>query len=412
MEKTMKVTACAALAALALAAAASGQPLALHYNHPAEDWQSQALPIGNGRLGAMIFGDPLHEHLQLNEISLWTGDEKDTGSYQNLGDLWLDLKHGAVQSYQRRLDIDSAVHTIQYRADGIKYAREYFASAPQQVLVFRFTADKPGAYQGTLKLSDAHAAGTQAAGNLLTAGGQLANGLRYETAVQVVNSGGRVTASADGALHIEHADALTILVAAGTDYSPDRARGGRGEGPHERIVAQLRAAAAMPFTALRAAHLADYQRLFRRVSLSFGPGGGDLPTDERLLRYRDGTADNELEALFFQYGRYLLISSSRPGSLPANLQGLWNNSNDPPWRSDYHSNINIQMNYWLAEPTNLAECAIPFFDYVNSLRGVRADSTRQHYPNVRGWTVQTENNIFRSEERRVGKECRSRWSPY
>ena len=394
MRMTMRVTTRVWIVALTLAVVAPGQRLALHYPQPAEDWQSQALPIGNGRLGAMIFGDARHEHLQLNEISLWTGDEKDTGSYQNLADLFLDLAHGAGQSYQRRLDIDSAVHTIQYRADGIKYAREYFASAPKQVLVFRFTADKPGAYQGTLKLSDAHAAGTQAAGNLLTAGGQLANGLRYETAVQVVNSGGRVTASADGTLHIEHADALTILVAAGTDYSPDRARGWRGEGPHERIVAQLRAAAAMPFTGLRAAHLADYQRLFRRVSLSLGAGGGDLPTDERLLRYRDGTADNELEALFFQYGRYLLISSSRPGSLPANLQGLWNNSNDPPWRSDYHSNINIQMNYWLAEPTNLAECAIPFFDYVNSLRGVRAEATRQHYPNVRGWTVQTENNIF------------------
>ena len=136
------------------------------------------------------------------------------------------------------------------------------------------------------------------------------------------------------------------------------------------------------------------RRLFRRVSLNLGGGAADLPTDERLVRYRDGAEDGELEALFFQYGRYLLISSSRPGSLPANLQGLWNNSNNPPWRSDYHSNINIQMNYWPAEPTNLSECAIPFFDYVNSLRGVRAEATRQHYPNVRGWTVQTENNIF------------------
>jgi alpha-L-fucosidase 2 len=394
MGMTMRVTTRVWIVALTLAAVAPGQRLALHYHHPAADWQSQALPIGNGRLGAMIFGDARREHLQLNEISLWTGDEKDTGSYQNLADLFFDLAHGAEQSYQRRLDIDSAVHTIQYRADGIDYAREYFASAPQQVLVFRFTADKPGAYKGTLKLNDAHAAGSLADGNLLTAGGQLANGLRYETAVQVVNSGGRVTASADGALQIENADELTILVAAGTNYVPDRARGWRGEGPHERIVGQLRAAAAMPYTGLRAAHVADYQRLFRRVSLSLGAGAGDLPTDERLLRYRDGADDAELEALFFQYGRYLLISSSRPGSLPANLQGLWNNSNDPPWRSDYHSNINIQMNYWLAEPTNLAECAIPFFDYVNSLRGVRAEATRQHYPNVRGWTVQTENNIF------------------
>jgi len=145
---------------------------------------------------------------------------------------------------------------------------------------------------------------------------------------------------------------------------------------------------------LLAAHVKEHQRLFRRVSLRLGSGAPDLPTDERLVRYRDGAADGELEALFFQYGRYLLISSSRPGSLPANLQGLWNNSNNPPWRSDYHSNINIQMNYWLAEPTNLAECAIPFFDYVDSLRGVRGEATRQHYPNVRGWTVQTENNIF------------------
>jgi alpha-L-fucosidase 2 len=390
--------ACLASLALALVAIASGQHLALHYNQSAGDWQSQALPIGNGRLGAMIFGDARREHLQLNEISLWTGDEKDTGSYQNLGDLWLELSHGAPQGYERRLDIDTATHGIVYSADGIAYRREYLASAPQQVLVLRYTADKSGAYSGTLKLSDAHAAPTTAAGNLLRARGKLANGLQYETEVQLVNSGGHVTASADGVLHIEKADTLTIFVAAGTNYLADRAHGWRGDAPHERIERQLQAAAAKPYAGLREAHVADYQSLFHRVSLNLGSNSGgaaaDLPTDERLVRYRDGAEDGELEALFFQYGRYLLISSSRPGSLPANLQGLWNNSNNPPWRSDYHSNINIQMNYWLAEPTNLSECAIPFFDYVNSLRGVRAEATRQHYPNVRGWTVQTENNIF------------------
>jgi alpha-L-fucosidase 2 len=394
MEKTMKYIARAFLTVLGLALAASGQRLALRYNQPAEDWQSQALPIGNGRLGAMIFGDARHEHLQLNEISLWTGDEKDTGSYQNLGDLWLDLTHGAVERYQRLLDIDSAIHSIEYTADGIAYRREYLASAPLQTLVLRYTTDQPGAYNGTLKLNDAHAARTTASGNLLTAGGKLANGLLYETAVQVINTGGRIAASADGVLQIERADALTVLVAAGTSYVADRARGWRGDAPHERIEAQLKAAAAKSYADLRAAHVADYQRLFRRVSLKLGAGAPDLPTDERLVRYRDGAADGELEALFFQYGRYLLISSSRAGSLPANLQGLWNNSNNPPWRSDYHSNINIEMNYWPAEPTNLAECAIPFFDYVDSLRGVRTLATRQHYPNVRGWTVQTENNIF------------------
>src|ERR1017187_3402874 len=305
MGMTMRVTTRIGIVALALIAVAPGQRLALQYHQPAGDWQSQALPIGNGRLGAMIFGEARREHLQLNEISLWTGDEKDTGSYQNMADLFFDLAHGAEQSYQRRLDIDDAIHSIEYTADQIAYRREYLASAPHQTLVLRYTADRRGAYTGTLKLADAHAARSQASGNRITASGTLTNGLQYETAVQVVNSGGRVTASADGALHIEKADALTILVAAGTNYVPDRARGWRGEGPHDRIVAQLRAAAAMPYPALRVVHLADYWRLFRRVSLSLGPGAGDLPTDERLLRYPDGAADNELEALFFQYRRYL-----------------------------------------------------------------------------------------------------------
>ena len=270
MEKIMNVNVRVFFIALALTTVAYGQRLALHYNQPAEDWQSQALPIGNGRLGAMIFGDARHEHLQLNEISLWTGDEKDTGSYQNLGDLWLDLTHGAPQAYERRLDLDSAIHSIVYTADGIAYRREYLASAPQGMLVLRYTADKPGAYSGTLKLNDAHAARTTATGNRLTAGGKLANGLQYESAVQLVNTGGRVTASADGMLHIENVDALTILVAAGTNYLADRARGWRGDAPHERIDRQLRAAAAKPYDELRAAHVADYQRLFRRVSLQLG----------------------------------------------------------------------------------------------------------------------------------------------
>jgi alpha-L-fucosidase 2 len=218
MKKTKKVT--IRILFIAFLAAVAGQRLALHYNQPAEDWQSQALPIGNGRIGAMIFGDAQHEHLQLNEISLWTGDEKDTGSYQNLADLWLDLTHGAPQAYQRRLDIDSAIHTIQYTADGIAFRREYLASAPQQALILRYTADKSGAYNGTLKLSDAHAARTTAAGNRLSAGGKLANGLQFETVVQLVSKGGRVTASTDGLLHIENVDSLTILVAAGTNYGP------------------------------------------------------------------------------------------------------------------------------------------------------------------------------------------------
>jgi len=403
---------------LLLCATALSQPnpkLTLSYLHPAEDWQTQALPIGNGRLGAMIFGDPQHEHLQLNEISLWTGNEKDTGRYQNLADLTLDLDHGPAEpaSYRRQLSLSDAIHSIDYAAGHTRYHREYFASFPSQVLVFEFTADRPGAYSGTLKLTDAHKAPTTAAAappnHSLTATGKLDNGLNYETQVWILNEGGSVRAG-DGAIRIEKADALTVIVGAGTDYLPDRAKSWRTDLPHDRITRQLRAAASkrLPFKEMRRAHDDDYSQLFDRVSLSLGRSPENTvsrPTDERLVAYAKGSPDPELEALFFQFGRYLLISSSRPGSLPANLQGLWNNSNNPPWRSDYHSNINIEMNYWLAEVTNLSECHLPFFDYVNSLRGVRTEATHDYYLNqvdvsklerkpVRGWTVQTENNIF------------------
>jgi alpha-L-fucosidase 2 len=386
---------------------AHAQPMALWYTQPAEDWQTQALPIGNGRLGAMTFGGAQHEHVQLNEISLWTGDEKDTGSYQNLGDLYLDLTHGPETAYRRQLDVNTALHAIEYAAGGVTYHREYFASFPQQVLVFHYTADQPGAYSGALKFSDAHNAPSTISNLTLTSAGKLENGLLYETQIQVIHSGGRVTAEG-GVFRVEKADSVTVLVAAGTNYLPDRARLWRGDPPHSRVARQLQLAAAKPIQALRSAHAADFQKLFHRVSLDLGGSSEalwNLPTDQRLVQYGKGTADPELEALFFQLGRYLLISSSRPGSLPANLQGLWNNSNNPPWRSDYHSNINIEMNYWPAEATNLSECHLPFFDYVNSLRGVRTEATRNYYLNqadlakverksVRGWTVQTENNIF------------------
>jgi alpha-L-fucosidase 2 len=341
----------------------------------------------------MIYGGAQSEHLQLNEDSLWTGDEKDTGRYQNLADLYLALDHPDPVNYRRLLDIGAALHTIEYSSGGASYRREYFASAPAQVLVLHFTCDTPAKYDATLKLSDAHGAVTLVNGAVLAIAGKLENGLEYETRAQVIASGGTVSAL-DGTLRIQHADSFTILVAAGTSYAPDRSRKWRGENPHNRIAAQLQAAATASYSDLKAAHIADYRRLFDRAALDLGAGADHLSTGERLIRYGQGAADPALEALFFQYGRYLLISSSRPGSLPANLQGIWNNSNNPPWRSDYHSNINIQMNYWPAEVTNLSDCALPFFDYVNSLRGVRTDATREHYTNVRGWTVQTENNIF------------------
>jgi alpha-L-fucosidase 2 len=396
------------ISGLFLAASAFAQTLSLKYDRPAQDWQSQALPIGNGRLGAMIFGDPQREHLQLNENTLWTGDEKDTGRYQNLADLFVELAPaGEVRNYSRRLDLDSATHFVDYEAGGTRYHRVYFASFPDQVLAFRFTADKPGSYSGTARLTDAHAAPAGSEGRALWAAGKLDNELEYETRVLVLAGGGKITAEG-GTVRFEGADSLTILVDAGTNYVPDRSRKWRTAPPHDRISSQLNAAAGKPFDRLLADHVADYRKLFQRLALNLGrtpEPARSLTTDARLVRYGKGEADPELEALFFQVGRYLLISSSRPGGLPANLQGLWNNSNNPPWRSDYHSNINIQMNYWPAEPANLAECALPFLNYVDSLREVRKEATRDYYLNqvdpkklerkaVRGWTVQTENGIF------------------
>jgi alpha-L-fucosidase 2 len=205
-----------ALLAMALSAAALSQPLTLHYKQPAEDWQSQALPIGNGRIGAMIFGGAQKEDLQLNEISLWTGDEKETGRYQNLGDLFLEFDHPAAAGYRRALDIATAVHSVAYNAGDVAYTREYFASAPSQVLVFRYAADKPGAYSGLLRFTDAHNAPVKVDGNRITCFGKLENGLLYETQVLVRNTGGSVTVEGGG-LRVSGADSLTVLVGAGTN---------------------------------------------------------------------------------------------------------------------------------------------------------------------------------------------------
>jgi alpha-L-fucosidase 2 len=388
----------AALLFLLVAPALAGD-LTLRYNQPATDWQTQALPIGNGRLGAMIFGDARHEHIQINESSLWTGDEKNMGAYQNLGDLTVNMTQSQESAYHRELDLSTSIHTISYTADGTAYRREYFASAPHHALVFHYSASRPNACSGVIRFTDAHGAPTVVKNYSMNAAGKLDNGLAYETQIVVLTSGGKVQQEESNAVRVTDASSITILVLAGTNYAPDRARKWRGDLPHDRIMKNLAAIVELAdYEKLKNAAIDDYQSYFNRVSLDLKgqPSAAKNSTDQRLVNYLQGTPDNDLEALFFQYGRYLLISSSRPGGLPANLQGLWNNSNNPPWRSDYHSNINIQMNYWPAEVTALPECALPFFDYVNSLRGIRTEATREHYAAkpVRGWTVQTENNIF------------------
>ena len=396
MQRTgLRTTVILGIVTSILTAPAAAGELKLWYAKPAADWMTEALPIGNGRFGGMIFGTLGREHIQFNEDSLWTGDEQDTGNYQNFGDLYVDLGHEKASDYRRELDIGRAIHRTRYTLDGVTYQREAFASFPGQVLAVRLTADKPGRYSGTVRLVDAHKANVVAAPNRLTARGRLSNGLKYEAQVRVLKDGGTLVADGD-AIHFSNADGLTILIDGGTDYLNRADKGWRGEDPHARITRQLDAAAQKPFAELRAAHVADYQRLFDRCQLNLG--STDLKvtardTVERLKAYSTGGSDPDLAALFFQYGRYLLISSSRPGSLPANLQGIWNDSNEPPWRSDYHTDVNVQMNYWPCDLTNLPECFQPLFDWVDSTREVHARQTLAEF-HARGWTSRAENGIY------------------
>ena len=375
-----------------------------------ETYINTALPIGNGRLGGLITGDPAKEMVRLNENSLWTGGRnpgghyEKMGSYQSLGNLMIALPgHTEVTDYSRDLDINEAVASVTYTSGGIRYRREYFASHAAGILVVRLTADKPGSYTGAVGLLDTHAATTIAAEGILRFRGALNNGLRYEARVRVIPTGGKL-AMKDNTLAFTGCDSLLLLVAAGTDYSPDFASGYRGDDPAPLLHARLVAAAKLTPDQLRAAHARDYKSLFNRVVLDLGPSTPEqraMPTDKRRTAAAKET-DPELESLLFQYGRYLLISCSRPGGLAANLQGLWNDSNTPTWYSDYHTNINVEMNYWPAEPANLAECHEPLLDLVRSQipawREValkdNALKTVDNELSKRGWAVRTSHNIM------------------
>ena len=391
--------------------------LVLRYNAPAQDndtgWEKEALPIGNGRIGAMVFGQPGREHLQFNDITLWTGDDKTMGAFQPFGDVLVDLPAHAtgVTNYRRTLDLVRGVHTVTYTHDGVNYKREAWASYPAQVIVLRLSADKPGRYTGSVALTDRHGAHLAVNGNRLYAAGSLAgfvlpdqapstNVMSYASQVQVQNDGGKL--AVDGKrIGFANANSVTLVLGAGTSFVMDPARRFEGDHPLARVTQQVSTAAARPFNELRVEHERDLGSLLKRVDLDLGPTLAErraLPTDARLLAYTREGGDPELEAQYFQYGRYLLTASSR-GSLPANLQGLWNNSYTPPWNADYHTNINVQMNYWPAEVTNLSEMAEPFFGFVNGLAPVWRQQTAQEFKGkdgkpIRGWTLRTESNPF------------------
>ena len=400
-----------ALLLSALAVWSSGaSDLMLWYRQPAKNAIDEGLPIGNARLGALVLGGVEQERLVLNEDSLWTGDENPSGNYdtmgayQALGNIVISFAGGPeATGYRRELDLDQAVTRVSYQLGDAKYEREFFCSHPAGVLVGRFSANKPGRYTCNLSLQDAHGAPIEWAGNQATVAGRLSNGLRYEWQVLVLPRGGQA-ATQGASLQLNGCDGFVLLAAAGTDYAMNPATRYRGEDPHPAVTARITNAATQTYDALRAEHVRDFQALFHRVELDLGPASENqraLPTDLRKLEAFK-TTDPELERLLFQYGRYLLISCSRPGGLPANLQGLWNDSNDPPWHCDYHANINIQMNYWPAEVANLAECHLPFLDLVVSQlppwRRAAAQAAELKTPSgamtTRGFALRTSHNIM------------------
>lgn len=447
---------------LALAALpACAQPaLRLWYDAPAgatapdspDAWKDdpewlKALPLGNGRLGTMVFGDVQQERIQLNEKTLWSGSPDDHnnpdaarhldsirsllfagkfreatdltnrtqvcrgagsghgqganvpfGCYQTLGDLRIDFPRKSPWSdYRRELNLDDAIARVQYRQDGIPFSREIFVSAPANALVMRLTAGKKGSISCTIALDRPERFATTALDNELSMEGRLNNGkggagMAYIVRLKARSSGGRQTARGN-MLIIEQADEVVLLLTAATDYLPVYPHY-TGNNPAAASRQTLDRAFAQNYKRLKQAHLRDYRQFFRRVSLQLADTDADeLPTDERLRRLKTGKNDNHLTQLYFQYGRYLLLASARENTLPANLQGIWANKIQTAWNCDYHTNINVQMNYWPAEVTNLSEVHLSLIRFIQGLEAPATESARVQF-GARGWCVNPISNVW------------------
>jgi alpha-L-fucosidase 2 len=414
--------------------------------HPADKWED-AYPVGNGRLGAMVFGRTDEEQVQLNEDTYWSGGPYSTVvqggarvlpeiqrlvfegnykmahilfgrslmgypveqmKYQALADLVIDFHDkGPVADYRRALDLDTAVVTTRYERNGIRYTREVFSSPVDQVVVVRLTADRPGSISFTAQLrgyrNEAHSNyatdyfrmdGCGPDGLVLRGKSAdymgIEGKLRYEARLKAVAEGGAIGVDWDE-LSVKNADAVTLLIAAATNFVSYKDVSGD---PAARVEAVMSAAAGKTFDVIKAAHVKEHQRLFRRVALTL-PATPDsaLPTAERL-KHADGANDPALAALVFQFGRYLLISSSRPDTQPANLQGIWNKDQNPMWDSKYTTNINTEMNYWPVEVGNLGECAEPLFKMIGELTDQGRRVAREHY-GAGGWVFHQNTDLWR-----------------
>lgn len=421
----------------------------LWYRRPADTWV-EALPVGNGRLGAMVYGRPHEELIQLNESTVWTGAPYDpygpgsgvkalpeiqrlvfegkgreaealfdkewmsrTGEqaeYQPLGDLRLTLLgQQPVTEYRRELDLDSAVATTTFTAGGVHFRREIFATPVDQVIAIRITADRPGSIsllaslEGRINVKDKRDAwcqvGTEKPATVFLHGGTAsyadAKGLEYEARMTPVATGGSVAidfSREHDRLRIEHADAVTLYIAAATNFKSFRELAGD---PAARNKATLAKAATRTYEDIRKDHIAEHQRLFRRVSLSLGEGPGSAkPTDERFEAFAKGQ-DPAFPALYFQFGRYLLISCSRKGGQPPNLQGLWNADMNPAWGGKFTTNINFEMNFWPSEVANLPECEETLWTTMDELSETGAETATRLW-GARGWTLMHNTDVWRA----------------
>ncbi len=419
----------------------------LWFNQPSDAWE-KGLPLGNGRLGMVVNGTA-SEHIVFNEDSLWSGwheenndregsygalqeirsliasgasqseiesaaqgfyslygyGKDDFGAYQSFFDAHVDFGHdfAGMTNYRRNLDLDTAVSDVNYTYQGINFKREYFCSYPGQIAVMRFSADQSGAVDLTFSLTSLHEnSSIMVNGNTLQFDGSVSSpntdkpGMKFQAQLKFSTTDGQISKTVDGngkqAMQITGATDVVVVVAGATNYKLSYDEKYVGDTPASRNESVLNAIVGKTYSQLLQAHIADYQNLFSRVKLSLdGTDRSNLPTDVRRQQYNGD--DTGFEALLFQYGRYLLISCSRPGSMPANLQGLWNNTNSPPWMGDYHLNINMQMNYWPADLCNLSECMEPVVDWTMDLQKAGTKTAQIHY-NSNGWVAHHTANVW------------------
>lgn len=406
-------------------------PLKLWYDHPAEEW-TEALPVGNGRMGAMIFGGVEKEHIQFNEETLWTGEPHDYAhpgasryldeirrllsegrqeeaerlateefmsvpvrqkDYQPFGDLYLEFPaHDTYDNYRRELDISNAICRTSYESGGIKYTREVIASQPRQVIAMHLRTETKGTLAFRVKLDAAHEAHSI---NILENGLELSvrvkNGSLSGIARVKVETDGTMIAEGN-AIHVKGATDATLWLGASTNFVNYH---DVGKDPVTELDSLFRNLEGLSYDQVRKAHISDYRSLFDRFGIELGNNLRDsLPTDERIMLFNRDPEDPQLLALYTQYGRYLLISSSRPGTQPANLQGIWNRDLAPAWGSKYTININTEMNYWPAEVTNLSECAEPLFQMIGECAETGSRVAREHY-NCDGWVAHHNTDLWR-----------------